>query len=311
MEPQYKPFAERDPDYQYSNALRMSLPPHLSSVGGGEYVKNQFQKNGRYSNFALAPLDFYFENGFPLITERKIGFWRKFINEMWAFMNGARTIDELRQFGDEKTWPNFWEHWVYKKKCEAFGLPAGDLGDGSYWVLGKYQHPEGGSFNQFLAMIEQIRDFPSVTTHMVTTWMPVYALGSKARPRKVVVAPCHGTAVRVIINEGCLTLQHVQRSADMPVGAVGNIIGYAAIALALARLLKVKPYRYVHFFMDPHIYETQLSSVSEIVSREPRPFPTMRIKEDAPEDFFALRGEHFELTDYNPHPAMNDIPVTE
>jgi thymidylate synthase len=178
-------------------------------------------------------------------------------------------------------------------------------------VFGKYPAPDGTSFNQFLAMIDQIKDFPSVTTHMVTSWMPVYALGSKERERKVVVAPCHGTAVRVIINDGKLTLQHIQRSADMPVGAVGNVIGYASIALALGRLLNVEPYRYVHSFMDAHTYEDQLPWVQELLKREPRPFPTLQISNDAPEDFFALRGEHFELTDYNPHPAMNDIPVTE
>ena len=160
-------------------------------------------------------------------------------------------------------------------------------------------------------MIEQMRDFPSVTTHMVTSWMPVYILESKRHSRKVVVAPCHGTAVRVIINNGKLTLQHVQRSADMPVGAVGNIIGYAAVALALARSLGVEPYRYVHFFMDSHIYEDQIPWVKLLLERDPRPFPTLRIKDTAPTDFLAIRGEHFELTDYNPHPAMNDIPVTE
>ena len=312
MKPAYKPFEKRARDFQYRGALQSTLPVHLSVRGRGEYVKNEFQKTGRYSNFAMPPLDFLFENGFPLITERKIGFWRKFINEMWAFMNGARTLDELRTYGNEKTWPNFWENWVYAEKCARFNQAPGDLGDGSYSVFGKYPTPDGASFNQFLAMIDQIRDYPSVTTHMVTSWMPVYALGTEKNPRKVVVAPCHGTAVRVIINNGKLTLQHVQRSADMPVGAVGNIIGYASVALALARVLNVEPYRYVHFFMDGHTYENQINPwVNEILKRDPRPFPTLHIREDAPKDFLELRAEHFELTDYDPHPAMNDIPVTE
>lgn len=309
MTPNYKPYSERTPDFQYRAVLRSSLSQQ--DGGNGEYIKNQFQDTGRFSNFAAQPLDFKFENGFPIITERKIGFWCKFVNEMWAFMNGARTLDEMRQYGDEKTWPNFWENWVYPDKCRQFGLKPGDMGDGSYSVFGKYPAPDGTSFNQFLAMIEQIRDFPSVTTHMVTSWMPVYALGSRRKPRKVVVAPCHGTAVRVIINDGRLTLQHVQRSADMPVGAVGNIIGYASVALALARLLKVEPYRYVHFFMDAHTYEKQVPWVKTILERQPRAFPTLSISNLAPLDFLALRAEHFELTDYDPHPAMNDIPVTE
>ncbi|MHB1330907.1 MAG: thymidylate synthase [Minisyncoccota bacterium] len=277
----------------------------------GEYVKNQFQTSGRFSNFGCASLDFKFENGFPLITERKVGFWRKFINEMAAFINGARTLDEMRKFGDEKTWPNFWENWLHPDKCSVFGLPPGDMGPGSYSVLGKYPAPDGTSFNQFLAMIEQIRRSPSVTTHMVTSWMPVYALSTREKIRQVVVAPCHGTVVRVIINDGKLTLQHVQRSADMPVGAIGNMIGYAAVAMQIARVLDVIPYRYVHVFMDPHTYENQVPWVEKLIKREPRAFPTLRIIDSAPRELLDLRAEHFELTDYDPHPAMNDIPVTE
>ncbi len=306
MHPAYKPYNERTPDTQYQKALATTLPEN-----DAEYVKNPFQDKGRYSNFALGPLDFKFKNGFPLITERKIGFWKKFINEMAAFNNGARTLEEMRKFGDDKTWPNFWENWLTPKKCADFDLAPGDMGDGSYSVLGKYPTPEGPPFNQFLAMIEQMRDFPGVTTHMVTSWMPAYALGNKRQSRKVVVAPCHGTIVRVIINNGRLTLQHVQRSADMPVGAVGNIIGYAAIALQLARVLNLEPHRYVHFFMDPHTYENQIPWVHELLIRDPRPFPTMKIRDNAPHDFLDFRAEHFELSDYDPHPAMNDIPVTE
>lgn len=307
----YKPYDERTPDFQYRNALRQTLPAEAIRGGRGEYVKNEFQETGRFSNFAIAPLDFKFENGFPLITERRVGFWRKFIAEMWAFINGARTLDELRQYGDEKTWPNFWESWVYPEKCAQFGLEPGDLGDGSYSVLGNYPAPDGTSFNQFLAMIKQIRDFPSVTTHMVTSWMPVYALGNKEHRRKVVVAPCHSNLIRVVIIDGKLTYQHVQRSADMPVGAIGNMCGHASVALGLARLLGVQAYRYVHFFMDPHTYENQVPWAKKIIGRRPRAFPTVRIVDSAPQDFFALRPEHFELTDYHPHSSMNDIPVTE
>lgn len=309
MHPAYLPYEERTPDFQYRGVLASTLPE--ADGGEGEFVKNEFQDSGRYSNFGMPKVDFKFRNGFPLITERKVNFWPKFINEMAAFINGARTLDEMRQYGDKKTWPNFWEQWLYPEKCAQFGLPAGDMGDGSYSVFGKYPSPDGTSFNQFLAMIEQIRDFPSVTTHMVTSWMPVYALGNRKRRRKVVVAPCHGTAVRVIINDGRLTLQHVQRSADMPVGAIGNMVGYAAVALQLARILDVEPYRYVHCFMDPHSYKVQLPWTKRIIAIEPRPFPTLLIKDDAPKDLLAFRAEHFELKDYNPHPAMNDIPVTE
>lgn len=312
MHPAYKPYEERTPDFQYRRALRATLPASAVKGGGAEeFIRNPFQDHGRYSNFGFVTLDFKFANGFPLITERKIGFWRKSINEMAAFINGARTLDEMRNYGSPKTWPHFWEKWLTPEKCDQFGLPPGDMGDGSYAVFGKYPAPDGTSFNQFLAMIEQIRDFPGVTTHLATSWMPAYALGNKSRRRKVVVAPCHGTAVRVIVNDGRLTLQHVQRSADMPVGSVLNMVGYAGVALELARVLDVEPYRYVHCFMDAHTYENQIPWVKRLIRRRPRAFPTFKILDSAPRDLLAFRSEHFELSDYDPHPAMDDIPVTE
>jgi thymidylate synthase len=309
MHPAYLPYEDRIPDLQYQTVLRSTLSPEHGGVG--ELYKNQFQTHGRYCNLGMPVIDIRFENGFPLTTERKIGFWRKGINEMAAFMNGARTLTQLREYGDDKTWANYWEQWVTPQKCADFGLETGDLGPGSYSVLGSYPVPGDVSLNQFAAMLEQMRDFPDVTTHMVTSWMPAYVLGNRQRRRKVVVAPCHGNLVRAILLDGKLTLQHVQRSADMPVGSVLNLVGYAHVTMGIARELGVIPHRYVHCFMDAHTYENQVDPwVLELLSREPRPFPTMKIKDTAPRNLLELRAEHYELSDYDPHPAMNDIPVT-
>ena len=114
----------------------------------------------------------------------------------------------------------------------------------------------------------------------------------------------------VIINDQ-LTLQHVQRSADMPVGVVGNILQYAALTLAIAQVLGLTPRRYIHYFLDAQIYEDQIDRVKRLIERQPRPFPTLTIIDPAIKDIFAFRPEHFELMDYDPHPSMNDIPVTE
>ncbi|MEK7186745.1 MAG: thymidylate synthase, partial [Patescibacteria group bacterium] len=62
---------------------------------------------------------------------------------------------------------------------------------------------------------------------------------------------------------------------------------------------------------DAQIYEDQVSHVKKIIRRRPNAFPTLRIIDTKIDDLFAFRPEHFELTDYHPHPAMNDIPVTE
>jgi thymidylate synthase len=52
----------------------------------------------------------------------------------------------------------------------------------------------------------------------------------------------------------------------------------------------------------------QIPNVEELLKREPKRLPTV-IMLNKKDDIFAYRSEDFELSDYDPHPAMKDIPV--
>ena len=51
--------------------------------------------------------------------------------------------------------------------------------------------------------------------------------------------------------------------------------------------------------------------MDELLTREPRALPTLRLNEAGRHvtDIHDFRAEHFELDDYDPHPAMRGIPV--
>jgi thymidylate synthase len=68
---------------------------------------------------------------------------------------------------------------------------------------------------------------------------------------------------------------------------------------------------YVHWIQYAHIYVNQLDAVDEMLAREPRRLPTLSLTEagKAITDIHDFRAEHFELTDYEPHPAIKGIPV--
>ena len=298
----YLPYVDRTPDTQYRDLLRRIL-------NEGVYTKNPFQDKGSLTHPYLPPLVYNLQNGFPLLTERKISFWKKPISEIIAFMNGARTLSQLAQYGDEKTWASWWAAWVTPEKCGEFGLDAGDLGPGSYGgIFHDMPTPDGGTFNQFLRLLDQIRSYPSLRTHVVTSWYPPFTLQSHEHKREVVVAPCHGNLIKVTILDGKLTLSQVQRSADFPVGVPSNIIQYAALTLMLAQVLGVEAERYVHYFLDAQIYEDQVDVVRIFLERDTAPFPTLTL-DKVVTDLFAFRPEHFTLTDYNALQPMN-FPVT-
>ncbi len=288
MENSYTSLSGRMPDTQYRDRLSYILDR-------GELVKDTPQGVGARTCFGtLAPMVFPLSNGVPLITERKIAFWRKAIAEIIAFINGARTIDEIESFGCD-----FWKD--YRGKGAELGLEPNDMGPGSYGsAFHDFEIPGGGVLNQFAQLIEQIRLYPTMRTHLVTPWKPYYT--ARGPNRKVIVAPCHGWLQFRIINKS-LHMRMDQRSADMPVGVPSNMVQYAALFLMVCQVTGYRPGDYVHSFADAHIYENQADVVRELVKREPRPFPMLRL-DPTVKDLFDFRVEHFSLEEYDPHPAM-------
>jgi len=293
----YKPFEERVINTGYSDTLRLILKE-------GRGCKSQPGPDTK-TVLDVPPITYNLRDGFPLITERSVkGFWKQPIGEICAFVNGVRTLDGLEHFGCK-----FWKVWGTAKKCLKRGLQVGDLGPGSYGA-GFHDFPmaEGGTFNQFKHIIEQIKELPHLKTHFISPWIPQYIGRGKGKQQKVVVAPCHGWLYFKVYGDELTTVM-IQRSADFPVGVPSNMIQYAALTMMVAHATGLKPAEFIHHPIDAHIYVDQIPWVNEILSREPRPYPTVKM-DTSVKNFFDFRLEHFELgDDYNPHPAISDIPV--
>jgi thymidylate synthase len=54
---------------------------------------------------------------------------------------------------------------------------------------------------------------------------------------------------------------------------------------------------------DVHLYTNHVEHARELIAREPRPLPRMRI-DPSVKDLFAFRYEHFTLEGYDPHPHI-------
>lgn len=296
MNPSYKSFSERTPDTQYRDRLRLILDE-------GEFTDSQ-QGVRALTYIAPPPMRFKLENGVPLITERKISFWKGAIGELLAFVNGARTQTELEAFGCK-----WWSSWVTPEKCAKRSLEDGDMGPGSYGAaFHDFPTIDGSTFNQFKHLVEQIKEEPQLRTHFVSPWIPQYIVRGVGKQQKVVVAPCHGWVHVRILPGKRLVLHMFQRSADFPVGVPANMIQYSALTIALAHVTGHIPYMFVHSFSDAHIYENQIDSVKEMLDRPQRTLPTLRLNESKT-NLFDFRADDFEIYDYHPHPAISDIPV--
>jgi thymidylate synthase len=294
----YIPYSKRSPDSQYKSVLQNILDHGTWS---------ETRQGPRAKTLIGVQMHFNLENGFPLITDRSIEtFWQKPIGELCAFINGARTREQLAEFGC--TW---WDAWTTEEKTKKRDLEPGDIGPGSYGAaFHDFPTADGGSFDQFKHLVEQIKELPELRTHFVTPWIPQYIVRGKGKSQKVTIAPCHGWIHVRILNDK-LHLHMYQRSGDVPIGVPSNMVQYAALALMLGHLTGYEPTQYVHTISDAHIYEDQVEKIEYMLTRESKPLPTVQLTEEgkAVKDIHDFRAEHFVLSDYHPHPSISKIPV--
>lgn len=312
LEIRYREYDERTPDSQYRDLLE-----HIYT--NGRTVK---PIQGEEAKMVMgAQLRYDMSNGFPAITERDLtNLVPGAIAEHVAFLNGVRTQNGLEEFGCK-----WWAKWLTPKQCAIFGLPAGDMGPGSYgaaWtdfptpdtktIIDDYGNQvRTPGFDQIEHLVRQIKERPFLRTHVLSPWIPEYTLQHSGLSRQVVVAPCHGY-VHVMADPATkeLSVHHIQRSGDLPVGVPFNIIQYGAFGLMLAKMTGYTFSELVQTFSDVHIYESQYGHVEQLLNREPRRLGALTLtpEVDGIDNIKDFRPNHFELHDYKPHPAMT-IPT--
>jgi thymidylate synthase len=299
--PPYLPFDERAPSTQYRDMLAA-----IRTTGARVQTKQGVDA------LALAgcQMRFPMAHGAAVITERAIGgFVGKAIGELCAFINGARTLEQLAAFGCD-----WWGPWATEQKTSSRGLPPGDLGPGSYGHA--FRHfttdldGDAEGFDQFGHLVRKLRDLPEDRTALVSPWIPQANHRERGVKSRNTIAPCHGWVHALVFGEE-LHLVHNQRSGDTPIGVPSNMVQYTALGLMLEQLTGYELVEYVHWVQYAHVYVNQLDAVDELLAREPRRLPTLRLTEAgrAIDDIHDFRAEHFELCDYDPHPAIPGIPV--
>ena len=227
-----------------------------------------------------AQLRFDLEEGFPLVTTKKVHL-RSILHELLWFLKGDTNIQYLKENG-----VSIWDEWADAN---------GNLGPvyGAQWR--SWRTPDGKTVDQITDVIDQIRKNPDSRRLIVSAWNP-------GEIPQMALAPCHAFFQFYVAN-GRLSCQLYQRSADFFLGVPFNIASYALLTMMIAQVCDLKPGEFVHTFGDLHLYSNHLEQAKLQLSREVRPLPRMRINPDV-KSIFDFKFEDFTLENYDPHPAI-------
>ena len=116
------------------------------------------------------------------------------------------------------------------------------------------------------------------------------------------LAPCHAF-FQFYVNDGALSCQMYQRSADVFLGVPFNIASYSLLTLMMAQVTGLAPGEFVHTLGDAHLYLNHLEQADLQLTRQPMPPPQMKINPGV-KSIFDFRYEDFELVGYRAHPSI-------
>jgi thymidylate synthase len=247
-------------------------------------VKDDRTGTGTRSLFGYQ-MRFALEEGFPLLTTKKLH-WKSIVHELLWFLQGGTNTGYLKAHG-----VGIWDEWADAN---------GDLGPvyGKQWRA--WQTPDGSVIDQISNVIDEIRRDPFSRRLIVSAWNP-------ADLPAMALAPCH-CLFQFYVAEGGdgvrrLSCQLYQRSADVFLGVPFNIASYALLTSMVAQVTGLEPGEFVHTFGDVHLYQNHAGQARLQLSRAPRPLPRLKLN-PAVKSLFDFRYEDIAIEAYDPHPAI-------
>lgn len=273
---------------------------------------------------------FNLSEGFPLLTTKRVPF-RLIASELLWFIKGDTNIRYLLKNNN-----NIWNEWAFKNWVESdkydgpdmtdfgnrsqkdpvfnelyqaemdkfkerileddkFAAKYGELGPvyGKQWRA--WETSRGETIDQLKNVIHQIKNNPDSRRHLVVGYNP-------GDVEFMALPPCH-SLFQFYVADGKLSCQLYQRSGDLFLGIPFNIASYALLTHLIAYECGLEVGDFIHTIGDAHIYTNHIEQVNLQLSRDPRPFPTLKLN-PAVESVFDFEMDDLEIVGYEPHPSI-------
>lgn len=247
-------------------------------------LKNGVEKKDRTGVGTISTfghqMRFDLNEGFPLVTTKKVHL-KSVIYELLWFLQGNTNTKYLTDHG-----VNIWNEWADEN---------GELGPiyGKQWRT--WPKSNGETVDQISYIINTLKTNPESRRLIVNAW-------NVSELEKMALPPCH-CLFQFYAQNGKLSCQLYQRSADVFLGVPFNIASYALLTMMVAQASGMKAHEFVHTFGDVHIYSNHVEQVKLQLSRDFRPLPKMTINPEV-KNIFDFQYEDFTIENYDPHPPI-------
>uniref|UniRef100_A0ACD5W6Q4 Uncharacterized protein n=1 Tax=Avena sativa TaxID=4498 RepID=A0ACD5W6Q4_AVESA len=251
---------------------------------------------GTLSKFGCQ-MRFNLRKSFPLLTTKRV-FWRGVLEELLWFISGSTNAKVLQEKGI-----HIWDGNASREYLDSVGLAnreEGDLGPvyGFQWRHFGAEYTDmhadytGKGFDQLMDVIDKIKNNPDDRRIILSAWNP-------SDLKKMALPPCHMFA-QFYVENGELSCQMYQRSADMGLGVPFNIASYSLLTCMIAQVCGLSPGDFVHVIGDAHVYRTHVRALEEQIQKLPKPFPILKIN-PSKKDIDSFEASDFKLAGYDPH----------
>lgn len=319
---------EKHPEYEYLNLLQYTLEKGIK--------KEDRTGTGTFSVFGYQ-MRFDLSKGFPLFTTKRVSF-KLIASELLWFIKGDTNIRFLLEHNN-----HIWDEWAFKRwveseeykgldmtdfgrrslvdeafneiyqkelksfcqrilEDETFAEKYGDLGNvyGKQWR--NWTTSDGEILDQLQDAINQIKNNPDSRRIIVNAWNPEDVIDAGGKDSKAALPPCH-VMFQFYVANGKLSCMLTQRSGDQFLGIPYNVSSYALLTHLIAHECGLEVGEFIHSIGDAHIYSNHIEQVKLQLSREPRPFPTLKINHEK-KSIFDIELEDLTIEGYDPHPSI-------
>jgi len=244
------------------------------------------------------------------LVQKNVHIWSEWPFKKWLNFTGE--INKFNQYKDDQK-SDYSDEW--KKRLKAFEDMLvndekmkhwGDLGPTYGHHMRDFGEVRDGGgaiirsgIDQLQKVVDSIINNPSDRRIIMSLWNP-------SDNYETLLPPCPCFYQFFANQEGYLHLNVYQRSCDSFLGVPFNDSQDALMLALIAELTGRSPGTFNHFFGDVHIYRNHMKQVEELLTRQPRPLPSIKINRNftSLDEMLRLTWEDIELIGYDPYPAI-------